>query len=237
MKKMLAVMLSGMMIPSGGIAVFAEETPADAVEETAEVAEEAADAADEADVDVEISEEALGDLLGSLLGEGAENFDLESLIGDLTKDIDLEGLVNDVTSDLGGLLGDLTKDIDFDKLVGDLKLDELFSSLTEGFDPKSFVGKLLENNGILTQFFDALAVQDNGVADIVNGLKAEDDSYDVDKVLELVDTVSALDDNNVSYDINGVTVTKEELETAVKDAITAMGADAVAEEASADDAA
>ena len=68
MKKMLAVMLSGMMILSGGIAVFAEETPADAVEETAEVAEEAADAADEADVDVEISEEALGDLLGSLLG-------------------------------------------------------------------------------------------------------------------------------------------------------------------------
>ena len=226
MKKVLPVVLSGAMIFSGCMNVFA----ADAAADESEVSQELAGDMDE-----------LGDLLGSLgidmdagLNEIMNAFGGEdSELGNLMSSFGVEaGNLDELLSGLGlGELSDALLDengaLDLSGFVQELGLGDFSAEDFEGIgemfkDPEALKGMLaglFEDGEMGTAILDMIGSEGGALESVVESMKSEDGEYDFEKIEASLETIEQSDNGIV---INGIEVSGEEISKAAQEVIGAF---------------
>lgn len=233
-KKILAVILSGMLVFGAGMSVFA----ADAAE-----SEAAAAATDEGSLDALLgglmnslgseegslddilsslgSEEgSLDELLSSLGGEeGGTNAMLGMLLGSLgSEEGSLDSLLGSV---LGGLSGDETEGGGFG-LGLDLSKGDLAGIVEALSDPETseMLSGLLAKDGPGTMILDLISSEDNAIGTVLGALKSEDGGYDIEKVIKSLEGAEEKEDSIV---IDGTEISAEEINEAITGVLGMLG--------------
>ena len=216
MKKIMSLVISGALILSGCISVFAS----DAAAGETEVSQAAGDDLG-ALLDALGSEEGLGELLNSLGSEegldellnslGSEE-GLGELLGSLGSEAGLDDLLNSVIgegSEISGLLESIG--------LGNLSEEDLAGLGEMLNDPealKEMASGLLGKDGMGTFILDMIAGEGGALGSVLEGLKTDDGGYDVDKVMETLETI---EEKDASVVINGTEIPQEEIEKAAGD--------------------
>jgi hypothetical protein len=209
MKKMVAMLLAGVLTLSGCVMAFADE--AEKVEETAEAAVEET---------AEESEDDLGALLEELFNseEGQElKASIDSALGELeqevTKFVD-EGGLDQLMDDLGINVEEILGSIDFESILADEEVQAFFNSLLADKEGMTeFFTELLAEKD-LTDILAKLEGIGGPVASLLETLKGEDGQYDAAKFADLGEAIAATDPEAETLELNGVTITPEDLEAA-----------------------
>ena len=223
-KKMMAVVLSAMLVFGAGMSVCA----ADAQESEAAVSEAAGEE---------------GGSLEDLLSPGAEGGEplgmLDALLTDVNSEEDMENL-------LGSLLGVPSTDETKAEGAGRLpSLDENTLKAIAGTvgsalgveiseDDMAALSALVQDPAAMEQMLaglfaeggpgaaalDLISSRNTVLGGIINSMKSEDGSYDFDKIARIME---GAEEKNGSLVIGGTEVPKEEIEDAVTEVMAAFG--------------
>ena len=202
-KKMMAIVLSGMLVFGAGMSVYA----ADAPESEAGVSESLG-MLDALLTDVN-SEEDMENLLGSLLGVPATD-ETEGEGAGLLPSLD-ENTLKAIAGTVGGALGIKISEDDMAALSALVQDPAAMEQMLTG---------LFTEGGPGAAALDLIGSRNTVLGGIINSMKSEDGSYDFDRIARIMEGAEEKDGSLV---IDGTEVPKEEIEDAVTEVMAAFG--------------
>ena len=223
-KKMMAVVLSAMLVSGAGLSVYA----ADAQESEAAVSEAAGEEGGSLEnlLSLPGAEEGSPGILDALLADVNSEEDMENLLGSLlgvpsTDETKAEGagrlpsLDENTLKAIAGTVGSaLGVEISEDDMAA-------LSALVQ--DPaamEQMLAGLFAEGGPGAAALDLISSRNTVLGGIINSMKSEDGSYDFDKIAKVMEGV---EEKNGSLVIGGTEVPKEEIEDAVTEVMAAFG--------------
>ena len=223
-KKMMAVVLSAMLVSGAGLSVYA----ADAQESEAAVSEAAGEEGGSLEnlLSLPGAEEGSPGILDALLTDVNSEEDMENLLGSLlgvpsTDETEAEGagrlpsLDENTLKAIAGTVGSaLGVEISEDDMAA-------LSALVQ--DPaamEQMLAGLFAEGGPGAAALDLIGSRNTVLGGIINSMKSEDGSYDFDKIAKVMEGV---EEKNGSLVIGGTEVPKEEIEDAVTEVMAAFG--------------
>ena len=223
-KKMMAVVLSAMLVSGAGLSVYA----ADAQESEAAVSEAAGEEGGSLEdlLSSPGAEEGSPGILDALLTDVNSEEDMENLLGSLlgvpsTDETEAEGagrlpsLDENTLKAIAGTVGSaLGVEISEDDMAA-------LSALVQ--DPaamEQMLAGLFAEGGPGAAALDLISSRNTVLGGIINSMKSEDGSYDFDKIARIME---GAEEKNGSLVIGGTEVPKEEIEDAVTEVMAAFG--------------
>ena len=223
-KKMMAVVLSAMLVSGAGLSVYA----ADAQESEAAVSEAAGEEGGSLEnlLSLPGAEEGSPGILDALLTDVNSEEDMENLLGSLlgvpsTDETEAEGagrlpsLDENTLKAIAGTVGSaLGIEISEDDMAA-------LSALVQ--DPaamEQMLAGLFAEGGPGAAALDLISSRNTVLGGIINSMKSEDGSYDLDRIARVME---GAEEKNGSLVIGGTEVPKEEIEDAVTEVMAAFG--------------
>ena len=224
-KKMMAVVLSAMLVSGAGLSVYA----ADAQESEAAVSEAAGEEGGSLEDLLSPPGQGGGEspgMLDALLADVNSEEDMENLLGSLlgvpsTDETEAEGagrlpsLDENTLKAIAGTVGSaLGIEISEDDMAA-------LSALVQ--DPaamEQMLAGLFAEGGPGAAALDLISSRNTVLGGIINSMKSEDGSYDFDKIARVME---GAEEKNGSLVIGGTEVPKEEIEDAVTEVMAAFG--------------
>ena len=223
-KKMMAVVLSAMLVSGAGLSVYA----ADAQESEAAVSEAAGEEGGSLEdlLSSPGAEEGSPGILDALLTDVNSEEDMENLLGSLlgvpsTDETEAEGagrlpsLDENTLKAIAGTVGSaLGVEISEDDMAA-------LSALVQ--DPaamEQMLAGLFAEGGPGAAALDLIGSRNTVLGGIINSMKSEDGSYDFDRIVKVME---GAEEKNGSLVIGGTEVPKEEIEDAVTEVMAAFG--------------